>query len=140
MENYGKPSTADYFSKKIGKETVWQVTRSKSMQKNAPTPIYGSNNNTKSIGHSEGEQFIGAEFLSVQDFAATPKTRGLVLLENLDFPVMAWMLPYYQESSDQTFLESIYAPHPDHDRDAYEWMKNFLTESNTQPQSRSCLS
>lgn len=122
-------TTAKYISEKIGKETVWQVTRSQSTQKDAATAQYPFGNREKSTGYSEGEQFIGVDFLSIQDLASAPKTRGLVILENLDFPVMTAMLPYYQESSDQTFLGAIYAPHPDHNRDAYQWMKDFMQQA-----------
>jgi type IV secretion system protein VirD4 len=122
-------TTAEEFSKKIGRETVWQVNRSKSVQKGSHTTQFFYVNNVTGINDSEGEQFIGVDFLSLQDLASAPEDRGLVLLRGLDFPIMTWMLPYYQESSDQTFLEAIYAPHPDHNMDAYQWMKDFMQQA-----------
>jgi hypothetical protein len=136
--------TSDEIGNLLGSETIRQQTKGRSEKDWFDAPLGHFPDPMQPSQISEGEQFIKSPFLTLQDWKCRPPNRGLLVLNDntltqgqdgdnpscLDFPVMTWARRYFDQSPEQTFLGSPYAPHPLYSPDAFEQMRNFQARFN----------
>jgi type IV secretion system protein VirD4 len=113
-------TTADYFSKRTGTETITETRVAVSAP---PTrvqdPIVRGGTNTS-------ENSFGVPFLSPQDLYAMPRGTALLFVQGMAFPVLTTREDYFRQKPDGFFYDRPYAPHPVHNQDAFAWMVAYL--------------
>jgi type IV secretion system protein VirD4 len=120
-------TTAEYFSRRTGNETVTETKVAFSAPPiRAQDPIVRGGTNTS-------ENTIGVSFLSPQDLYAMPRDKTLLYVQGLPYPVITTREPYFSQQSNGFFNGRPFAPHPVHHEPtlnyptAFDWMKDYLT-------------
>jgi type IV secretory pathway TraG/TraD family ATPase VirD4 len=114
--------TAEYISKKVGDETITetQLTYSNTNSRDH------EGRNTGSTGTSTGEKTFNKRFLSVQDLYGMPEDRAVIFYSGLKYPILSAPQKYFMQNPiERIYYGNDYAPHPVHDQDAFDWMKNY---------------
>lgn len=114
-------TTADYFSKRTGTETITETRVAVSAP---PTrvqdPIVRGGTNTS-------ENSFGVPFLSPQDLYAMPRGTALLFIQGMAFPVLTTREDYFRQEPEGFFYDRPYAPHPVHKEHAFTWMAEYLS-------------
>lgn len=121
-------TTADYFSKRTGTETI---TETKIAVSAPPTrvqdPIVRGGTNTS-------ENSFGVPFLSPQDLYAMPRGAALLFVQGMAFPVLTTREAYFDQKPEGFFYDRPYAPHPVYKQHAFTWMAEYLSRRSAASQ------
>lgn len=110
-------TTAEYISKRIGNETITEYRTST----NNPARHPAAPNPGGSTGTSEN--VFGRPLISPQQLYAMPPDRTIILRQGDPNPILATREAYQR---DKTFYGINYAPHPVHNKEAFDIMKGFF--------------
>jgi type IV secretion system protein VirD4 len=113
-------TTAEYFSKRTGNETITEI---KNTFSSPDAPMFKP---TQQGSTSTYEVTSGVPFLSSQNFYAMPRDKAVLYVQGLPYPVMTTRQAYYSQQRAGRFYDMPFAPHPVHEPTAFDWMKSYL--------------